>query len=206
MSDIPIEPVEDAAKVSGTTVEVSSGDDDSHAQSQKQDSIPNSFDLTSLQQPLHEASHKPHIDEHAHQHEHDHEHDHDNHAAQDSEHDEDQEGAEYILELQETLDSMNSDDPTRPTQLFLLSCVIADHHVKTKTPGIGELPRAIHLMEAAISATSDSSNVQCSYYNALQNICWTAYQATREIFRLDDCIKYGRLAVGQKFPSDLEDP
>lgn len=140
---------------------------------------PDSLDLASLQEPLEKDSH-----------------DHQDH---------DQEGVEYIVELQDTLDSLPSDDPARPTQLFLLGCAIADHHVKAAVSGLGDMPRAIALLEEAIMATSEDNNVRRSYCNALQNICWSAYQVTRDPSRLDESIKYGRLAVGPKFPSDMED-
>jgi hypothetical protein len=145
---------------------------------------PDSLDLTSLQEPLDAVSNDPHDHDHGH----------------------DQKGAEYILELQEHLDSLPSDDPGRPMQLFLLGCAIADHHVKAEILGLGDIPKAISFLEEAISATPDDDNIRGSYCNALQNICWSVYQNTRNISYLDEGIKYGRLAIGPKFPSDMEDP
>jgi hypothetical protein len=153
-------------------------------QPQMQADNPDSLDLTSLQGPLDAVSNEPH----------DHDHDHD------------QEGAEYILELQEHLDSLPSDDPARPMQLFLLGCAIADRHVKVEILGLGDMPKAISFLEEALSATPDDDNIRHSYCNALQNICWGVYENTRDISYLDEGIKYGRLAIGPKFPSDVEDP
>jgi hypothetical protein len=121
-------------------------------------------------------------------------------------HGHDQEGAESILELQEHLDSLPGDDPTRPMQLFLLGCAIADHHVEAEIPGLGDMPRAIALLEEAIAANPDDHNARRSYCNALQNMCWSVYQNTRDQKYLEEGIKYGHLAVGPKFPSDIEDP
>ena len=111
---------------------------------------PDSLDLTSLQGPLDAVSSEPH--------DHDHDRDHD------------QEGAEYILELQEHLDSLPSDDPARSMQLFLLGCAIADHHVKGENLGLGDMPKVISFLEEAIAATPDDDNVRRSYCNALQNM------------------------------------
>jgi hypothetical protein len=118
----------------------------------------------------------------------------------------DQEGVDYIIELQENLDSLSDDDPTRPMQLFLLGCAIADHHVKASLPGLGDMPKAITLLEEAIATTPSDHNARRSFSNALQNIHFHIYQSTRDKAHLDECIKYGRLAVGPKFPMDLEDP
>jgi len=199
MSYSPAKHIEDPANVPEELVSVTSTvpstDVESHKQSSSQDSTTEVLDLSSSREPLQDASGEPHNDEHDREHDHGHD-----------EHDEDQEGAEYILELQEAIDSMHIDDPTRPMQLFLLGCAIADHHVKAKVAGAGDLPKAITLVEEAITLTPDDQNAQRSYYNALQNICWTAYQNTRDSSHLDDSIKYGRLAVGPRFPSDIEDP
>jgi hypothetical protein len=108
-----------------------------------------SLDLTSLQALLEAAVNDPH------------------------DHDHDQEGAEIILELQEHLDSLPSDDPTRPMQLFLLGCAIADHHVKAEISGPGDMPRALALLEEAIAATPDDHNARRSHCNALQNMRWS---------------------------------
>lgn len=109
-----------------------------------------SLDLTSLQAPLEGAINDPH------------------------DHDHDPEGAENIFELQEHLDSLPGDDPTRPMQLFLLGCAIADHHVKAEISGSGDMARAIALLEEAIAASPDDHNARRSYCNALQT-CAGAY-------------------------------
>ncbi|KAE9379582.1 hypothetical protein N431DRAFT_460834 [Stipitochalara longipes BDJ] len=198
MPETPVKHMEDKRNAPGTSVGLSAIDDESHKEYSSQDSTIDALDLTSLQEPLQGVSNEPHNDEREHEHEHEREPDH--------EHGQDQEGTEYILEIQEAIDSMQSDDPARPMQLFLLGCAIADHHVKAQFSGPGDLPKAISLLKEATAATPDDHNAQRSYCNALQNICWTAYQTTRDTSHLVESIKYGRLAVGPKFPSDIEDP
>jgi hypothetical protein len=71
--------------------------------------------------------------------------------------------------------------------------------------GTGDMLKAVKLLEEGIAVTPEEKIARYSIFNALQNMCWSLYQTAGDATHMDESINYGRLAVGPKFPSDLED-